>query len=269
MNADFSQNKLYRGLLFPPIMAFRLMRRFMYAFTEDSKKLKQLKNSHVGKRCFIIGNGPSLTVRDLEKLENEVTFATNRIYSIFEDTKWRPNYYLAIDNNILKDNIENIEKVECEHKFINITSKAYGIKKDNNTTFINMFGPYLINPCSYETKRVCRDVSKSFTLSYSVTGVAIELAIYMGFNEIYLIGVDNSYSNSIDKNGKILRDDSVKDYFGKLKSKSYTIQYSDATNSYYKAFRTYAEKNGIKIYNSTRGGKLEVFERKEFDKLFL
>lgn len=36
----------------------------------------------------------------------------------------------------------------------------------------------------------------------------------------------------------------------------------------YQAARRYAETHGIKIYNATRGGELEVFERVDFDSLF-
>jgi len=32
--------------------------------------------------------------------------------------------------------------------------------------------------------------------------------------------------------------------------------------------KEYADGHGIKIYNATRGGKLEVFERVNFDDLF-
>ena len=36
----------------------------------------------------------------------------------------------------------------------------------------------------------------------------------------------------------------------------------------YEAFRRYADENGIKVKNATRGGKLEIFERVDFDSLF-
>ena len=41
----------------------------------------------------------------------------------------------------------------------------------------------------------------------------------------------------------------------------------DASNSCFAAYRTYAESNGIEILNATRGGKLEAFERVNFDEL--
>lgn len=250
-----------------PVMAFRVVRKFVYQFSKDAKEIKDLKDKYRGRRCFILGNGPSLTVKDIALVSNEITFATNRIYSIFKHTNWRPSFYLAIDNNVLKDNLEDIMQVEAGHKFINVTAKAYGYQENEDTTFINMFGPYLVRPYAYKTKKVGRDVSKSFTYSYSVTGVAIELSIYMGFKEIYLLGVDNSYSTYIDANGIIHKDPSIKNYFGDLKTKSYTINYKDATDSYYEAFKKYCDNKDIVIKNVTRGGKLEVFERDSLEKV--
>ncbi|MEH7386551.1 hypothetical protein V7147_14250, partial [Bacillus sp. JJ1521] len=57
------------------------------------QKLKKIKNKHMGQRCFIIGTGPSLTIEDLEKLRNEMTFSMNSICLAFDETDWRPTYY--------------------------------------------------------------------------------------------------------------------------------------------------------------------------------
>ena len=50
---------------------------YFHPWRRDSiKNLKQLKNIHVGERCFIIGNGPSLKKTDLSKLKDEYTIGT-------------------------------------------------------------------------------------------------------------------------------------------------------------------------------------------------
>ena len=64
---------------------------------ELSVKLKKYKDIHKGKRCFIIGNGPSLQMSDLEILykNKEICFGVNRIFLGFNDTEWRPDYYVV------------------------------------------------------------------------------------------------------------------------------------------------------------------------------
>lgn len=68
------------------------------------KQLSKYKNRHKGQRCFIVANGPSLTSKDLDLLHErgEVAFGMNRIYKMFEQTNWRPIYYVCEDELIAK-----------------------------------------------------------------------------------------------------------------------------------------------------------------------
>ena len=77
----------------------------------------------------------------------------------------------------------------------------------------------------------------------------LQIAIYMGFKEIYLLGNDCSYSTD-------------KQHF--IESGHYDKQAETVGERMIFAFKIakkYADKNGIKIYNATRGGMLEVFDR--------
>ena len=69
---------------------------------KSRKYLRECKDIHKGKRAFIIGNGPSLTKEDLEMLTNEITFASNRIYKMFDDTEWRPKYFTISDDGVAR-----------------------------------------------------------------------------------------------------------------------------------------------------------------------
>ena len=61
----------------------------------NRKRLEALKDTHIGETCFVIGNGPSLKARNIDKLkENRIfCFASKGIYNIFEETQWRPQIY--------------------------------------------------------------------------------------------------------------------------------------------------------------------------------
>ena len=93
----------------------------------------------------------------------------------------------------------------------------------------------------------------------------------MGFSEIYLLGVDHSFSKMVDKNGNVIIDNSIRSHFvenynSDIKDLGYNI---DATTEAYLNVEQLSRKLGtFRVYNATRGGKLEVFERVEFDKLF-
>lgn len=67
---------------------------------ESNTYLNSVKDAYKGKRCFVIGTGPSLTKEDLELLKGEVTFASNRIFKIFNETDWRPTFYGIFDETV-------------------------------------------------------------------------------------------------------------------------------------------------------------------------
>ena len=92
------KTKLYESAL-PLWDAYMTERKYRLT---DGKKLSELKGCHKGQRCFIIGNGPSLKAEDLDKLQNEICFASNMIYKIYDQTSWRPTYYCNSDTRILK-----------------------------------------------------------------------------------------------------------------------------------------------------------------------
>lgn len=74
------------------------------------RKLYLYKNLHKGERCFIVANGPSLTINDLNMIKNEYCFGCNGIYKIFENTDWRPTYWCVSDGHIIDDTLKHIGK---------------------------------------------------------------------------------------------------------------------------------------------------------------
>ena len=58
-----------------------LFRNFGITVTANGKALVSFRNQYQGKRCFLVGNGPSLTEADLENIHKnqEISFACNII----------------------------------------------------------------------------------------------------------------------------------------------------------------------------------------------
>ena len=75
----------------------------------------------------------------------------------------------------------------------------------------------------------------------------------------------------VNDKGEMIIDKTVKDYFTEKyntdKDDLYIPNVEVSTRAF-SAAKKYADKNKIKIINATRGGKLEVFERVDFNKIF-
>lgn len=240
---------------------------FKRHYNNSVKNISKFKNKHLNERCFVIGNGPSLRKTDLEQLKNEYTFGSNKIYELFPSVNWRPTYYVSQDSYVLQNNIENINKISNEYTagfyptdFKKFYSEDF-INKNNNYFF---FFDRTFNVRGYP--KFTADCEKKIYNGFTVTYSSIQMAIYMGFKEIYLIGCDHSYSNN-DSN-KVTEKSYVTGISGPSKGEKYNKPRIDETTIAYEEALRYAERKNIKIFNATRGGKLEVFERRDFDYVF-
>lgn len=251
----------------------RLVHPWMYKHFEKTgygKKLLQYKSKYTGRRCFFIGNGPSLQADDLTKLsENgEICFAFNRIYNIFENTPWRPTFYISQDEKMLKGCEQAVDQLALPVKFIPIQLKWYHDIAIHDATYFNMDWQELENPAEY----LFSD-DAAHTVYCASTGMytAAQFAAYMGFTEIYLIGVDHHFQISQNNKGEILVDNTVKDYFSdnyNPDKQNLYIPNTEKSTLTYIAMKNHCAHKSIRVYNATRGGKLEVFERVNFDDLF-
>lgn len=233
-----------------------------YRLRKSRMVIRSYHNKYRGKRCFIIGNGPSLRVKDLEKLKSEICFGTHRIDKVFKDTNWRPTFYCAQDYKMISGVAAEISNIDSLEKFIAIVpSIKYPKIKGALFAKINLKSFYPDFP------EFSEDVSKEIFEGMTVTYMCIQFAVYMGFSEIYLLGVDHQYSIEMNPDGTMKKTEGVQDHFASDDICTNVPQTYKSTLSYYAA-RKYADQHKIRIYNATRGGKLDAFERVDFDSIW-
>lgn len=239
--------------------------------TSFGKALSTLRNKYPGRRCFLIGNGPSLRAEDLTRLHEagEVCFAFNRIYNIFDQTPWRPDFYVSQDEKMLAGCAETVGQSELGTKFIPIQMKWYHGISIQGATWFNIIHQQAEAPKEFQFSD---DAASGLYNSSTVMYTAAQLAAYMGFSEICLIGVDHHFRVSQNNQGQIIVDENAQDYFSKnynADRENLYIPNTEKSTLTYIAMKDHCEKRGIRVYNATRGGKLEVFPRVDFDSLFV
>lgn len=225
-------------------------------------QISALKGRHKGKRCFIVATGPSLLASDLDTLwkNKELCISMNKIYNIFHATCWRPDYYMIQDHDMIEDIEDEVAALDLKYKFVPSTSESYWkqsnaegtIKYYSVTEESNIKIPgFSVHPEHY--------LYDGKTITYA----CLQLAAYIGFKEIYLLGVDFNYSSDIND---------PENHFAGYHTPDRRLRLYPVAKEYvaaaYRRAKEYADTHGIKIYNATRGGKLEIFERVDFDELF-
>lgn len=229
-------------------------------------ELKKYKDLYSGKRIFLIGNGPSLKVEDLNKLymNGEISMGFNRIYKIFNQTKWRPDFIGMTDPNTIigveEDLLKNItvfegdNNIHCENSKIITHAEIFHLKIDN----------YYPNYPAFSS-----DITEGTYRGASVIyDIGLQFAAYMGFTEIYLLGVDHCIKGNVtDSMNHFCDHYYTEDDKDRYLRKKLFFPKEESTKAFEKA-EIFSREHGFRIYNATRGGELEVFERVDFDRLF-
>jgi len=224
----------------------------------DYINLHNLKNIHSNKKAFIIGNGPSLSVNDLDLIKDEITFASNKIYLAFDKTEWRPTYYFVTDGLVYSQNYEKIDQLKLKKYFSSHLISLKDRMKDST-----YFSLSFQHPAKFKVNPIFNLYSGS-----TVTFVMLEFAVFMGIKEIYLMGIDFSFilpnrtdSKELSCEGEVnhFHEDyrKVGEKWTKPDMKHQKLAFLEA--------KKFCDKHDIRIYNISRNSKLDVFELVDFD----
>ena len=266
-----------------PVNKEKLSRFFIHLSDKKARnisaELSRFKNKYSGQRCFIMGNGPSLNQMDLSLFQNEFVWASNRCYLLFDQIKWRPKFFVAVDKRVVPDNSEEINQLSAilpdsflffpiQFRYDHVIRSAKNVywftERKNNESNLP-YSMFSLNPADFLYS------VKTVTIS------ALQLAVYFGFNPIYLIGCDTNYTvpdtiiyEGDDKNLLISSDDDPnhfhKDYFGV--GKKWHPPNVERMIFHYEQSKMVCEENNVEIYDATVAGKLEVFPKIDYRSLF-
>lgn len=273
MDSHLNANGTPKASIFKRIFLtakYRMASNFNFYISKNEKRIASLKNKYKGRRCFIIGNGPSLNKIDLTKLKNEFTFGVNAIYTNYENMGFFPTFYVVEDIFVAEDRKDEINQLRGPIKFFgNYLRYCFSVGEDVNWLNVRFRYDEYDNFPHFSTNAL-RQVWTGGTVSY----ISLQLAYYMGFEKVYMIGFDHEYKIpdkvKIEGNEILSLDDDVnhfnKDYFGK--GKRWHDPMVDRMEKSYKKARLFFENDNRKIFNATAGGKLEVFERVNYESLF-
>lgn len=220
-------------------------------------EIEIFKNRHMGDRCFIIATGPSLRVEDLNILHyrHELCISVNGIFNIFGSTKWRPDYFIMSDSGGTRIWKKEILAMDVKEKFI--ADVAWDFQAEEVAENMHKWHFQYEWEEGKEPEFSDDFARRGFCGHTVVYDGALQLAVYMGFKEIFLLGTDcKQYSDQRDM------------HFTDNYAQDASYLHIDEMMLAYRAAKRYADSHGIKIYNATRGGDLEIFERVDFDRLF-
>jgi hypothetical protein len=240
-----------------------IKQNFLYRATKpgraSAKALSLLKDQHRGKRCFILGNGPSLRRTDLTRLRGEYTFGLNRIYLLFPELGFATTYLVTVNQLVIDQCAEELAAVPAL-KFLPWTARRHFSCAEEMV--------YIRTYCA--KPRFSAHANQSIWSGATVTFVAMQLAYHMGFSKVVLLGVDHSFTTQGKPHTAVVSEGDdpnhfAPNYFGK----GFKWQLPDLETSEmaYRMARQAFEADGRSIVDATIGGKLTVFPKADYDRL--
>lgn len=263
---------------------YRLVSKYDIELKQDSEysifqKNSKYKNIHTGERVFILCTGPSINKLDLTKLKGEKTIAVSSFYLHKDCQLISPEYYClpTLEEDCFSVREEFFKEVQQNmldaNYFFSIIDRPY-IEQMKEYEGMNVNYISFSSIPNYENSDI--DLTRLVLTPQSVPIMAMEIALYMGFKQIYLLGTEHdqlttgkyehfySYNESIIAKVAEYEDEQGNDNepFDRTLTSIYKLW------NQYKIIKKIAEQKGTQIYNATPGGILDLFERVDYDKLF-
>ena len=143
-------------------------------------------NIHLGRRCFVVGNGPSLNDIDMSLLKEEITLGSNRCFLGYETWRFPFTYWGVYDKF----------QIEMYHAVYEA-----GVPAETVKFFPVEYLPamHVANGCPVNSvwpaggRRAFSAEPGETYVGFTVTYMLLQLAACMGCDPIILIGADHSY----------------------------------------------------------------------------
>lgn len=224
-------------------------------------RLATLRDAYRGRRCFVIGNGPSIAKMDLAPLRDEFTFGLNRGYLLFDRIGGPTTFLVAVNQHVIEQFGRDMVDTPSLKIFPWQLRSMIPARKD--TVLVR----------STQGPRFCRDVRREGVWEgATVTYVALQLAYHMGFSEVVLIGVDHSFVSTGKPHTLVTSAESDQNhfdpgYFGP--GVRWQLPDLETSELAYKLANDAFRADGRRIVDATIGGKLAVFPKVDYGAQFV
>lgn len=287
--------ELVAEMFFPKLLnTYRKTKKTLIARNLYGENIKQLLKSnekyrdiHKGKRCFIIGNAPSINTQDLSLLKDEIVFTVNKMALNNQFESLESNYHFWFDYGYFKDESEEgkkhiadvVKKVKakdnCPISFFALDIRNFVLENEIEKDIpVEYYSPVCFFDENYDTDMNFCDYLPIF---HTVVDYCIAFAIYTGCTEIYLLGCDSTgiltwinncennheksdYAYEVTKEELNRQKNMFEGYTSEQRFKEYVPVFTD-----FRLLYSYCKKRNVKIVNCTKGGILDSLPREKYE----
>ena len=205
--------------------------------------IKSLKDIHKGDRCFVLGTGPSLINTNLNLIYKEILFGVNTFYK----TGIPCTYYGVSDVHVWQKHKDEITRLNSLIFLSGFAAIDYAANPGPHYTFFRK--PIVLPELGID--KFAKDISNgTYNGQTVIFDICLQVAYYMGFDKIYLIGVDADYSGIHHFDGS-----QAENLSGGAVGDWHRVFYA------HKLAKQIFEEDGREILNATINSKLDIYKK--------
>lgn len=225
--------------------------------------IRRLHGRHQGSRAWILGNGPSVQMEDLARIPpGDVVFAFNRFYLSYDQHPVRETYVVSADSLMVQDFGQEMIDVASGLPLFCVKPRwAHGLEGDH----------VLLPQGDGNLPLFSMQPQRWVSVGGSSVFVALQMAHFMGIRNVVLYGMDYSFSMKLVRDPRypfpVSYEEGNHFISGYRGDKPWCPpNWKDISAGFLNA-RVAFELTGGRVINATRGGRLEIFPREDFDSL--
>lgn len=240
------------------------------------REWRRLRDRYKGQKGFVLGNGPSLTMEDLDRIAGKPALAANRMYLAYDQTRFRPTLLSCCDPIVVETMVDELRalpgKKFLSHHLAPIVEPLPGAVYWHETTG-HTSDPKVLRKFSHNAE-------EGLFAGHTIIFNNLQIAFHLGLTTVYLLGMDfrftmpkttqqERYKVGIYDTLALVSDGEQNHFLPNYRKpgERWTVPQLDHQRTAFQSAKLHFEKRGRKIYNATRGGELEVFERKNLDEV--
>ena len=176
----------------------------------------------------------------------------NKIFLGFREFRFYPRYYVAINRRVIEQCASEIKNLNCI-RFLRDLGEHSPLGESALT--------YLLR--STPEQKFHKNLLQGFFEGYTVTFAALQIAFFMGFSEVVIVGMDHRYEYQGLPNQPSLLVGNDVNHFNSNYFSGHVWDNPDLSNSerFYAMARDAYEADGRKIIDCTLNGNCRVFEK--------
>ncbi|MBE0617652.1 MAG: hypothetical protein IH608_06975 [Proteobacteria bacterium] len=193
---------------------------------------------------------------DLARVNGYHVFGLNKIFLLFDRHPMNLSYHVAVNPLVIRQSVKPFASIRCPSFFS--YAAARGVLLPQKKQYLIATG----GGFGFQG-----NLLGLLPEGNTVTFVALQIAFFMGFSQVFLIGVDHSYSCAGSPNEKQKLDRVDVNHFDPsyFQNQKWQLPDLEASELAYRIADFHYRRAGRRVYDATLDGKLDVFEKISFD----